>query len=319
MTLLLLFGGLLVSSVALRALVHRAYRAPRIPERGTPADLGLPFRVVWIPGANRKRLFGWYVPGAEHAGTVPAVALMHGWGGNAEHLLPLAAVLHDAGYATLLLDARNHGNSDEDQFSSLPRFAEDLERGLEWLARQPGVDAKRLCVLGHSVGAGAALLVAARCPRLAAAVSISAFAHPGEVMRRQLRAHRIPYRPVGWLVLRYVERTIQARFDDIAPCHSIRRVRCPVLLVHGSRDRRIPSDDALRIYANRPDDRVDLLLLADAGHDLRGNIASRGAALLEFLQRHAPVRGGPPVRVASDGGAAREAVPVAERVASGSQ
>jgi pimeloyl-ACP methyl ester carboxylesterase len=54
------------------------------------------------------------------------VAIMHGWGGNADHMLPFAALLHAAGHATLLLDARNHGSSDSDDFSSMPRFAEAI-------------------------------------------------------------------------------------------------------------------------------------------------------------------------------------------------
>jgi pimeloyl-ACP methyl ester carboxylesterase len=126
---------------------------------------------------------------------------MHGWGGNAEHMLPFAQLLHAAGYAALLLDARNHGRSDPDDFSSLPRFAEDLGRGLDWLARQSGVDARQLFLLGHSVGAGAALLLAAQRPEPAAVVSLAAFAHPADLMRRHLRSHHIPFRPLGWLVL----------------------------------------------------------------------------------------------------------------------
>jgi dipeptidyl aminopeptidase/acylaminoacyl peptidase len=70
-------------------------------------------------------------------------------------MLPFAALLHRAGLAVLLLDARNHGDSDDDSFSSIPRFAEDLEQGLGWLARQPRIDPQRLFLLGHSVGAAA--------------------------------------------------------------------------------------------------------------------------------------------------------------------
>ena len=86
--------------------------------------------------------------------------------------------LHAGGYSVLLIDARNHGNSDADSFSSMPRFAEDLEAAFAWLASRPRIEAARIAVLGHSVGAAAALLAASREPRIAAVVSIAAFAHP---------------------------------------------------------------------------------------------------------------------------------------------
>ncbi len=238
-----------------------------------------------IPTVNGKTLFAWLVPPTSHTASAPAVAIMHGWGGNAEQMLPFAGPLHREGYAVLLLDARNHGSSDADGFSSMPRFAEDLQHGLEWLARQPNIDRTRLVLLGHSVGAGAALLVAAHCADLAALISIGAFAHPAELMRGQMRTNHIPYWPIGWLVLRFIERTIDARLDDIAPCNTIRRVKCPVLLVHGEDDERVLPDDARRIFANRPDERIELLMLAETGHDSREAIYAHADALIEFLRR----------------------------------
>jgi len=206
-------------------------------------------------------------------GRVPAVLVLHGWGGNAEDMLTFASVLHQANFAVLLLDARNHGRSEGDGFSSLPRFAEDMEHGLDWLLREPGVDPKRVALLGHSVGAAAALLVAARRHEPAAVVSIAAFAHPAELMRRQMLAHHIPYWPVGWLVLRYIEHTIGARFDTIAPCNTIRAVDCPTLLIHGEADDRVPFSDALRIYASRRDDRTELLIVPTTGGGNEGRSA----------------------------------------------
>ena len=169
---------------------------------------------------------------------------MHGWGGNAAMMLPLARPLHDAGFATLFVDARCHGASDDDSFASLPRFAEDVEHAFEWLAARADIDAGRIALIGHSVGAGAALLAASRRPDVAAVVSVAAFSHPAAMMRRWLATRRIPEWPVGRYILGYVQRTIGHRFDDIAPVTTIARVRCPVLLVHGADDDVVPLDDA---------------------------------------------------------------------------
>ena len=123
-------------------------------------------------------------------------------------MLPFASLLHREGYAVLPLDARNHGDSDHYTFFSMQRFAEDLEHGLDSMRQQPRIDPQQLFVLGHTVGAGAVLLVASRRHDLAGVVSISALAHPVDFMRSKMQSHHIPYVPISWLVLRYIERTI---------------------------------------------------------------------------------------------------------------
>ena len=145
------------------------------------------------------------------------------------------------------------------RYSSLPRFAEDLDRALDWLVVQVGVDASRLCALGHSVGAAAVLLSASRRHDLHAVVSVSAFAHPEQVMRRWLAARHVPYWPLGWAVNRYVEHVIGARFKDIAPINTLPRVPCPVLLLHGRQDDMVPVRDARQLWQHRARARVTLL------------------------------------------------------------
>lgn len=273
-----------IGYLLLSLLILRLYRAPRRVETGTPADFALSYHTVAIKTENGRRLHAWYVPSPETVEKAPAVVVMHGWGGNAEVMLPFAVLLYRAGYAILLLDARNHGRSDADTFSSMPRFAEDLEHGFDWLAARTEVDPQRIALLGHSVGAGAALLVASRREDVAAVVSIAAFAHPQQLMRRQMESHRIPYRPVGWLVLHYIERTIGHRFDAIAPLNTIRNIQCPVLLVHGNEDRCVPVSDAEAIHAQRAHRQVELLTLPGAEHDSVEHIERHGAEIITFLQ-----------------------------------
>ena len=264
---------------ALNFAIRRGLTAPRVAETGDPG--ALPWRVVHLPAANEKQLFAWFIPAAPGA---PALVVMHGWGGNAEMMLPLAAPLHAAGYSLLLVDARCHGRSDGDTFASLPRFAEDIESALAWLREQQGVDPAALGVIGHSVGAGAALLVAARQPELRAVVSLAAFAHPAAMMRRWLATLHIPYWPLGAYILAYVQRVIGFRFAAIAPVNTIARVACPVLLVHGLEDDTVPVAEAREIHAARAGDAVELLLIPGS-HDDYGDIGLQIAGLRDFLDR----------------------------------
>ena len=277
---LVLFATLLLFVV--NRLIHASLAAPRVRESGIPD--GLPWREVKIPTVQGKYLFGWFIPADEGA---PALAILHGWGGNAEMMLPFAKPLHAAGYALLFFDARSHGRSDGDSFASLPRFAEDLEQAVDWLQAQAQaeLDAHRVGVIGHSVGAGAALLLASRRKDLAAVVSLAAFAHPAGIMRRWLSLKRIPYWPLGAYILYYIQRVIGYRFDDIAPCHTIRLANCPVLLAHGTEDDMVPVSEVQEIYANRRDEQVHLLLMPGS-HDEYGETERHIGTVIGFLDRY---------------------------------
>jgi pimeloyl-ACP methyl ester carboxylesterase len=297
------FEALLLASLSLAGIAYAAhrllllgFRIPRGPVQTDPGDLGLGFEVGRITTINGKILSGWYLPSAPGA---PATVVMHGWGASAESLLPLGAALNRAGHAVLLLNARGHGGSESDSFSSMPRFAEDIEAGLGWIKERPGAAPARLTVVGHSVGGAAALLAASRRDDLGAVVSLSAFDHPERVMRTWLARARIPYRPLGWMICRHVERVIGHRFDDIAPRTTIAHIRCPVLIGHGADDDLVPPEAAALIHAGGDPGRVRLMILPGYGHDRPVNFDHLGETVAAFLAEAAPTTNKPASSVTS--------------------
>jgi pimeloyl-ACP methyl ester carboxylesterase len=282
-------GAALASLWLMRSLAHlailRGLRAPRVAHDLAHAHPGVPadrVRELRIAGPRGSSLAGWLVmPSGTWQRPVPAVLVMHGWGASAAMMWPVVPPLHEAGVAVLLIDARCHGRSDGETFTSMPRFAEDIAAGLAWLKQQADISADRLALLGHSVGAAACLLHASRRHDVRAVVSLSAFAHPREVMRGFMAEKRVPYPVVGWYVMRHVQRVIGACFDDIAPENTIARVQCPVLVAHGREDTVVPAGDADRLVARSGRAR---LLLLDGDHDLREALASHAATVVEFLR-----------------------------------
>lgn len=248
----------------LRTLLLRLYRLPGRSVHRTPADLDLEAHDVEFRAVDGARLRGWLVPadGADDGVAHPVVVVMHGWASAAEDLLPAAPAVVGAGLSMLFVDARSHGRSDAVEFMSMPRFAEDLQAAVAWVRERPDVDAARVALVGHSVGAGAALLVASRDPCIAAVVSIASMAHPREMIDRSFRSYRAPP-PLVRAALRTIERTIRYRFDDFAPLHTIARIDAPVLVLHGLDDRRVPTDDAQRLAESGPSATLRLVPGAD--------------------------------------------------------
>jgi len=238
-----------------RRKFKRAFAPPQRSTEAAPSDVGLAYETVWLTSLNSTQLHTWWIP---TTGRAPVVIVLHGWGGNSSLMLPLASHIHDAGFHALFLDARNHGRSEHDTFSSMPRFSEDLDVAIEYVTGRG--DVSTIGVLGHSVGAGAAILSASNGSSIDAVVSVSSFAHPGEVMRDQMN---IP-RPILRVVLEAVQRTIGYRFDEFAPRARVDKVDIPILLVHGDADEVVPLSNLYEIAEAHGS--AEIMVVPGGGH-----------------------------------------------------
>lgn len=284
-------GGLwLVLTVARSVLVRRFGRPPR--RKFDPSLVPSDAVDVQIPTGTGATLRGWLRRPAdadEDGEPGPAALLMHGWGASAVDMVPLSQPLLAAGLRVLLVDARGHGRSDDVDVASMPSFAEDVRAALRWLRRQPEIASGRIVLVGHSVGAGAVLFVAAEDDALAGVVSLSSMAAPREFMEEHMRG-RLPG-PLIWPALRCVEHLIGHRFTEFSPIYTIGRSTMPVLLVHGALDTTVAPRDAERLHAQTAG-RSTLLVLPDAGHAGVGSIEEGAVTLLRFLGEAGVLPGG---------------------------
>lgn len=241
-----------------------------------PSAIGLPEEELWLQAPGGPRLHAWFIP---VEGTAPAVVVLHGWGGNASLMLPLAPHLHRAGFHSLFLDVRNHGRSDRRRFVSMPRFADDLEVALGWLSGREEVTT--VGVVGHSVGGGAAILSASRGGALQALVSVASPADPGALMRQQMASAP---RPVRAAALGIIQKAIGQPFDDFAPRNRIALVQAPTLLVHGAADQVVPFENLHQLAAASPD--AEVLIVDDAGHSDLDRFLPHVDRITGFLGRH---------------------------------
>ena len=285
---LLLFG--LMGVGVFVAAIHFGFRAPRLPNRQTPEDWGLRYQGLALPSEQGGQLAAWFVPGRAQCKTT--VVLLHGWGANKGLMMPLVPPFHALGMHVLLVDAHNHGDSAKRGVSTMPKFAQDLASAVHWLKAQSPEQAQSVVVLGHSVGAAATLLAASRGLAVDGVISLASFAHPRWMMRRQLR--RVQWVPglVG-LITRYVQWVIGHRLAAIAPIETVKRIDCPVLLMHGDQDQVIPTSDhqALCLACqNQPN--AHCVTVPDADHASIEKIQTHFDAIERFLITALPTHDG---------------------------
>jgi carboxymethylenebutenolidase len=194
---------------------------------------------------------------AATGGQRPAVLLLHGADGmsNADRYRLGAQVVAAAGYHVFLLHYLDRTGERRTYFSAIgrgfPLWAEAARDAIAFVEGQPGVDPKRIGMLGTSLGGALALAIAAEDRRVKAVVNYFGFLP--EPVRRSVT--RLP----------------------------------PVLVLHGAKDAIVPvaNAHALEALLNRLGVPHEVHVYQDQAHGFHGaaqlDAAQRTAA---FLARH---------------------------------
>ncbi len=259
--LLVFFTGM----VMLFRAMTRVFNTRPVDYTATPADLELAYETVRFPTANGLSLHGWWIPSLKGQ-KKPVVILLHGWRRNAERMMPYIEALH-GDFNLFVFDARNHGKSDSDTYSSMPRFAEDIRAALDHIqGSRAGEYSGAIGLVGLSMGGAASIYAASQDERIRAVVTVGAFANPAEVMRLEYKKRHIPYFPMVWLVFEYFQHHMKVRFNDIAPEKHIGRAEARFLIVHGTDDRTAPFSHGERLHRAARPGNARLLPIDGAGH-----------------------------------------------------
>ncbi|MBC8103034.1 MAG: alpha/beta fold hydrolase [Cytophagales bacterium] len=239
------------------ALAWGFLHPPRRLHDKTPLSaLGISFERVRLRTQDGVSLSAWYVPAPEHASVRGVIVVCHGYYGNRATMLPYLAFLHEAGYAAVLFDWRAHGWSGGRMATFGCTEPDDLAAVLDWVGSHPGLRSLPLALLGESMGASVALLVAAEEPeRVRAVVADSPYARFDSAVEGRLQLALGPR--VAPLVTpsarRAGETMLGVHCDQIAPLAAMGRIfPRPVLLIHGQEDRLIAPENSRRIWAASP-------------------------------------------------------------------
>jgi pimeloyl-ACP methyl ester carboxylesterase len=253
LTVLGVAAGAAAVAAALPAAVAWAFLHPprRLHHRTPKSALGLPYERLRLSAADGVRLSAWLVRVHDRPAR-GVVVVCHGYYGNRATMLPYLRLLHRAGYHCLLFDFRAHGWSGGRRTTFGIGEARDLRAALAYVFASHEFAGLPVAVLGESMGASVALLVAADEPRVGAVVADSAFARFDSAVEGRLAlAFGEKLAPAITPGARRVgERLLGRATDEIAPVDGIARIAPrPVLLIHGEDDRLIVPENVHRLYA----------------------------------------------------------------------
>jgi dipeptidyl aminopeptidase/acylaminoacyl peptidase len=300
-------GETAVANPDVHLLTWQAAGGPKVADRQVTQSsrAGLPFGEFVKPELVRYKSFDglevpawWYRPRGGQ-GPVPVIVYPHG--GPESQTRPGFSALFQyfvsRGYGVFAPNVRGSSGygtkyMNLDNVRKRMDSVADLTHGAYWLRDSKQGDAKRLAVYGGSYGGFMVLASVTNYPDLWAAgidvVGICNFVTFLEKTGAYRRAHR--EKEYGSL------EKDREFLQSISPIHKVDRIKCPMMVIHGANDPRVPVDEAEQIVAalKKRMVPVEYLRYEDEGHGLvkLKNRLDAYPKMVAFLDRYvkAPAR-----------------------------
>lgn len=194
--------------------------------------------ILKVPVTNNQEVSALYLPNPDAAYTL---LYIHG---NAEDLGNIRSILEDLhrwGFSVFAYDYRGYGTSDGKPGER--NAYQDVNAAYNYLTQQLNIPANQIIVYGRSVGGGSATALASQHP-VAGLILESAFTSAFRVVIP------LPLFP----------------FDKFSNLPKLKKVRCPVLVMHGQADEIIPFHHGQKLYEAAPEPKA-FLWIPEAGHN----------------------------------------------------
>jgi dipeptidyl aminopeptidase/acylaminoacyl peptidase len=213
------------------------------------------------------------LPSGREPKGLPLVVVPHGGPFARDHwdYNPLVQFLANRGYAVLQPQFRGSTGFGRDLVVRAygewgRKMQDDLDDGVDWLARQGQVDAKRVCIIGGSYGGYAAMWAAARNPeRYRCAASMAGVSDVPAMLRYDKRAFSAERYYREWR-----SRIIGEDNDlkAVSPINFADKIKVPMLIAHGEDDDNVPAKQSHEMVEalQKANANVTSVFYEDEGH-----------------------------------------------------
>jgi fermentation-respiration switch protein FrsA (DUF1100 family) len=193
---------------------------------GKPSDLGMAYEDIIFRMADALKLHGWFVPGSRRE----TILWCHGNAGNIGDRLDLLKLLHDRIDVNIFIfDYRGYGKSQGRPTED--GTYRDAHGAMDYLRARPDVEGDKIVIFGQSLGGAIAVDLACR-NRCLGLILESTFTSLVDIFEMPTKAFGMKY-------------------DSYS---KIKRVKAPLLVLHGDHDDVVPFESGYTLYkaANEP-------------------------------------------------------------------
>jgi pimeloyl-ACP methyl ester carboxylesterase len=251
-----------------------------------PEDFSLNYERISIRSRDDLHLKGILVRSNtdQQKGTI---ILVHGIRARKEMFLTVAKQLADSNYNSVIMDLRAHGESEGKYCTFGYLEKEDISILVDTLMKRERIN-KNLGIWGQSLGGAVALQAMAINPEIKYGIIESTFSDFNLIVHdyfRYFMSFDIPFL-TNYFIYRAGKITT---FDpkDVKPHKYARKIKQPVLMVHGCKDERISIEYGKKNFDNLTSTDKVFIEIPDAGHmdlwEKGGNEYNN--KVFEFLRR----------------------------------
>jgi alpha-beta hydrolase superfamily lysophospholipase len=218
------------------------------PGPQTPGHYGLSAETQYVTTTDGERIAFWSFP-VTHAKGV--IILVHGYKqaeGGKGLMMNHVPYLAQAGYSTVVLDLRGHGESSGRKVSLGVKEWRDVEAVYDWVKAQSENQSKQVGLMGISMGAVTSLITAAETGKGDFVIASVPYASHARLFEFQVAKGGFPVFPFAYLMQLAAAIELGSSYQSLAPLATIDRITVPILLFSAQHDEEVNSDDAQLLY-----------------------------------------------------------------------
>jgi len=259
----LMIAGILLAHYFLPQMI---LKPRKIAPRYTLQEYGLQGAKMVVESEDSLELSAYYIR-SEHKKPKATILLLHGIGSCKEHMLHLSRYLSEIGYSSIAIDLRAHGRSEGEYCTYGYLEKKDVAQIVSDYLRYNPDD--KIGIWGSSLGGAIALQAMAHDKRIEFGIVQSTFTELEQIVYDYQKRYAGGM-GIKWLsnyALNQAGKIANFNPKEVSPLKAAQQIDRPVLLLHGTEDRRISFDYGKQLYENLASPKKQFIPIVGAGHN----------------------------------------------------
>jgi pimeloyl-ACP methyl ester carboxylesterase len=277
----------------------------RHPIKKNPGDYGMEYEDIGFKSLDGVNLRGWYIPGASGkliVMTNPMPFSRYGFSADYQgvfkitklevELLKTVKQLNGAGYDVIIIDLRNHGESDsaDGGFCTVGMNEwQDVAGMMQYIASRDDLKEKPVGFMSLCTGANATIIAMSRAGELFRQVKCLFAVQPisADVFTKKILAEKFPlFKGFYGGINKRVKKHTGLFLEEMSPRDYVKDIPVPVTYAQTKGDKWYDKTDVLGFYENTPAEKSFLWLEGNERFDGYNYFGAHPEEMLAFFKRY---------------------------------